>query len=127
MGARNVSAIVARNQDVEHIVNAAAHVGMYGVKEMMPKRLGLLVAADIHLCSKQLDSAIDYLNEMEALDAGICLGDMQGSHFTESDACWYPYSVAHTKKPFYTVIGNHDCGNSAEDRYAGTKEEIFQK
>ena len=115
MGNNAVSGIVARNQDIEPIVNAAAHAGVYGYGQTLPKRLALLVAADIHQCPKQVSSAIDYLNEMPALDAGICLGDMSGEFFTESDGSWYHLAVAQTQKPFYTVIGNHDCGNSAEN------------
>ena len=121
------SSIFDRNRDIEHIVNAAAGVGRYGFGGTFPKRLALLVATDIHRCQKQLINAVDYLNGMDALDAGICLGDMQGANFTEYDGSWYFMAVNQAKKPFYTVIGNHDGGNSAKKEISGTKEEVKEK
>lgn len=122
-----VSGIVARNKDVEHIVNAAAHVGVYGYGVTLPKRFGLLVSTDMHRCGKQIVSTIDYLNSMDALDAGICIGDIQGANYTENDGSWYTLAVNWSEKPFYTAIGNHDGGNSAKKEIAGTKEEVFHK
>ena len=93
------SSIFDRNRDIEHIVNAAAGVGRYGFGGTFPKRLALLVATDIHRCQKQLIHAVDYLNGMDALDAGICLGDIQGANFTENDGSWYFMAVNKTEKP----------------------------
>ncbi len=121
------SVIVERNRDVEHIVNAATYTGMYGLGVTQPKRFGLLVSADIHRCGKQLRSAIEYLNAMVALDAGICLGDIQGANFTENDGSWYYLTVNESLKPFYTVIGNHDGGHGTKKEICGSKEEVFEK
>jgi len=127
MDCQNNRTIIARNQDVEHIVNAAACMGKYGYGAMLPKRFAMLVTTDVHNASKQLDNALEYLNAMEALDVGICLGDMQGGNFTQNDGSWYYMAVNKSKMPFYTTIGNHDCGNSVSKKLAGTKEEIFDK
>ena len=125
--------VAMRNKDVEHIVNAAANVGDYGHGRKLPKRFAMLVLADIHRCSKQLHHAIEYLNDMEALDAGICLGDIQGSNYAENDGSWYSMALKWAQKPFYTVIGNHDGGGisdngSSDNRtFSGTKQEVFDK
>lgn len=121
------SSIFDRNRDIEHIVNAAAGMGRYGYGKTFPKRFTLLVSTDIHRCQKQLINAVYYLNGMEAIDAGICLGDIQGANFTENDGSWYFMAVNQAKKPFYTVIGNHDGGNSAKKELCGTKEEVREK
>lgn len=124
---REDNSIFVRNRDVEHIVNAAAGLGVYGHGEAKPKRLALLVSTDIHRCTQPLHNAVDYLNGMDALDAGLCLGDIQGANFVETDASWYYLEVNQSKKPFYTVIGNHDCGNNAKKEVAATKPEVLEK
>ncbi|MBR2405971.1 MAG: metallophosphoesterase [Clostridia bacterium] len=122
-----MSAIVERNRDVEHIVNAAAGVGVYGHGEKKPKRFAMLISTDIHRCAKQMQSAVDYLNAMDALDCGICLGDIQGANYTENDASWYYLAVNSSKKPFFTTIGNHDNGNNTKKELCGTKAEVLEK
>jgi len=127
MSEQREAPILVRNKDVEHIVNAAANIGHYAAEVQIDKRFSLLVTADVHRCRKQVLSAVEYLNGMKALDAGICLGDMQGSNFIENDGTWYTTAVNEAKKPFYTVIGNHDGGNSAKAKISGTKQQVFDK
>lgn len=67
MGCQNASTIVTRNQDVEHIVNAAACMGRYAYGMAMPKRFAMLVTTDVHNSSKQMHNGIEYLNQMDAL------------------------------------------------------------
>lgn len=127
MDIQKESTIAERNRDVEHIVNAAAKYGVYGLGTMFPKRFGLLITADPHRCAKQVKRAAAYMDEMDALDAGICLGDIMGASFTESDGTWYTDVVQRTKKPFYTLIGNHDGGNGSDAATCGTKKQVFEK
>lgn len=127
MSEKNIAPIIERNKDVEHIVNAAANAGHYGFGKTLDERFALLVTADIHRCRKEIVSAIDYLNGMRALDAGICLGDMQGSNFSENDGTWYTTAVNMSQKPFYTVVGNHDGGNSRKADISATKQQVFDK
>lgn len=122
-----VAPVLVRNKDVEHIVNAAANFEIYARGEGADKRFSLLITTDVHRCQQQLQSAVDYLDGMEALDAGICLGDIQGSDYAENDGCWYTDSVNKSEKPFFTAVGNHDGGNSARADISGTKEEVFRK
>ncbi len=122
-----MSDIIQRNKDIEHLVNAAAHVGVFGHGEVKPKRFAMLVTTDIHRCAKQMQSAVDYLNAMKALDCGICLGDIQGANHTENDGSWYYLAVNSSKKPFFTVIGNHDGGNNTKKEVCGTKAEVLEK
>lgn len=119
--------VAMRNKDVEHIVNAAANLGYYAYGIKQPKRFAMLVMADLHRCPKQLQNAVEYLNEMDALDVGICLGDMQGSDYAENDGSWYSTRVLGAEKPFYTVIGNHDGGNSGRREISATKDEVYGK
>lgn len=124
------SNIVTRNKDIELIVNAAARVEKLTPAKMgkqMPKRLALLVTTDVHARFRQMQSAIEYLNAMDALDAGICLGDMQCDYFTDNDGSWYTMCLKQSKKPFYTTIGNHDCGLHCKKEFTGTKEQIFER
>lgn len=121
------SSIAERNRDVEHIVNAAAKYGYYGLGKRLPKRFAMLITTDIHRCGKQLKRATEYLDEMDALDVGICLGDMQGCDFAENDGTWYTDVVCSARKPFYTVIGNHDGGNSCDASICGNKHQVFEK
>ena len=119
--------VAIRNKDVEHIVNAAANMGNYAYGIKQPKRFAMLVMADLHRCPKQLHNAVEYLNDMDALDAGICLGDMQGSDYAENDGSWYSMGILLSEKPFYTVIGNHDGGNSKRREISATKDEVYGK
>lgn len=124
------SNIVTRNKDIELIINAAARVEKLTPASMgkqMPKRLALLVTTDVHARWRQMQNAVEYLNAMDALDAGICLGDMQCDYFTDNDGSWYTMSLKQSKKPFYTVIGNHDCGLNHKKEFTGTKEQVFDK
>lgn len=127
MSYHNEGIVAMRNKDVEHIVNAAANVGDYGHGRKLPKRFAMLISADIHRSAKQLHHAIEYLNDMEALDAGICLGDIQGSNYAENDGSWYSMTLKWSQKPFYTAIGNHDGGNSDKQDISGTKQQVFDK
>lgn len=119
--------IFTLNRDVEHIVNAAARYGAYGYGGTLPKRFAMLVTTDIHRCAKQMRRATEYLDGMDALDVGICLGDLQGGNYAESDGTWYTNIISQTEKPFYTVIGNHDGGNSTSAKISATKQEVFTK
>ena len=119
--------IIVRNKDIEHIVNAAANLGHYGGGTVQDLRFALLITTDVHRCRQQIQSAVDYLNGMEALDAGICLGDIQGSNFIENDGTWFTDAVRQAKKPFYTVVGNHDGGNDKRAAISGTKQQVFDK
>ncbi len=121
------SIVTKRNRDVEHIVNAAAGIGVYGRGEKYPSRFAMLVTTDVHRCVKQMQNAVDYLNDMDALTCGICLGDIQGGNYTENDGSWYHLAVNSSKKPFYTAIGNHDGGNSVKKELSGTKAEVLEK
>ncbi len=120
--------IVERNKDVEHIVHAACQYGHHGFGEKNFKKLfSMLVSTDIHECPKQLQSAIEYLNDNDALDCGICLGDLQARNYVETDGSWYSDVVKQAKKEFYTVLGNHDVGNSKDVAIAGTSQMAFEK
>lgn len=120
--------VLLRNKDVEHIMLASCQYGFHRFGKSNPKKLFCMLAiTDIHRCTKQLESAIDYLNYYDAIDCGICLGDMQGANFSESDGTWYTNVVNCSKKEFYTVLGNHDLGNSVERMISATPKMAFDK
>lgn len=121
--------IITRNRDVEHIVNAAMNLGHYSKGEQVDKFFGLLVMGDVHGCEWRQDrikSMVQYLNYKEGIDAGLMLGDMEGSNFT-SDAKWYTEAVNQAEKPFFTMIGNHDGGNRKVAATNGSKQQVFEK
>ena len=125
---KTIPLIVERNKDVEHIMLASCQYGVHGLGvENREKLFAMLVTTDVHECPAQLNAAIDYLNYYDALDCGICLGDMQARNYIETDGTWYANCVMRSKKNFYTVLGNHDCGQSASIKIAGTPKMVFEK
>ena len=120
--------VVTRNKDAENYVFAACHYGFHrnGVHNHK-KDFAMLVSTDIHGDSANLVSAVEYLNAMPAIDCGCCLGDLQTRHYSDNDGTWYTGTVKKSVKPFYTVIGNHDAGNTTEASECGTVEEVCAK
>lgn len=127
MSSQKEAPIFARNKDVEHIVNAAANYDHYAMGHVADQRLALLITTDVHRDKQRLQNAVDYLNGMEALDAGICLGDMQAGNYAESDGAWYVDTIKQVEKPFFTAIGNHDGGHGNVVAISGTKHQVFKK
>ena len=120
--------IVKRNKDVEHMMLASSKYGLHGLgKSNFNKLFSMLVLTDIHYCDSLLDSAIDYLNYYDSLDCGICLGDIHASNFANSDGKWYTSRIMRASKNFYTVLGNHDLGNSADINISATPQMAFEK
>ena len=119
--------IIERNRDVEHIMHASCQYGWHaGGEKNSHKLFATLVTTDVHGCGKQFDAAIEYLNYYDALDCGICLGDMQPGNFAEENA-WYVEGVKKSKKPFLTVLGNHDLGNSTKTEISSTPQMAFER
>ena len=124
----NLPEIVVRNKDVEHVMLASSQYGLHGYgKPNIYKIFSMLVATDVHECKERLNAAIDYLNYYDAIDCGICLGDMQARNYIETDGTWYTKPVLRANKEFYTVLGNHDNGNSADIRISATPQMAFEK
>ena len=121
------SVFLERNRDVEHIVNAATNLGHYKFGQQVDKHFAMLVMSDVHRSYQQMTNMVTYLNYKEGIDVGISLGDHMGSDFTESDSMWYINDVLSSKKRIFTVIGNHDAGNSTCAGKSGTTEQVFEK
>ena len=120
--------IVDFNRDILPAVYASSKYGIHGIgEENFRKKYSLLVTTDIHKSDLRLVSAIEYLNAIPSLDAGCCLGDIQAGDFSENDGTWYVNRVNCSTKPFYTVIGNHDCGNATTASKCGTDAEVVAK
>ena len=113
--------IIERNKDIEHILLASCQYGFHRAGEAnFDKLFCLLAMTDPHRCRKQLESAVQYLNYYDAIDCGICLGDIQGETFNESDGSWYTSAINRSNKEFFTVLGNHDLGNSCDIKISAT-------
>jgi len=121
------NAFLDRNRDVEHIVNAATNLGHYKFGEQCDKHFAMLVMSDVHRSYQQMTNMVTYLNYKDGIDVGISLGDHMGSDFTESDSMWYINDVLNSRKRIFTVIGNHDVGNSKSITKSGTTKQVFQK
>lgn len=119
--------IVLNNADVLPSVNAACY---YGVNRNgtanYKKQYALLVTTDVHGFTARMNAAVDYLNSTQSIDAGICLGDMAAGNFTDPYE-WYITAVERSDKNWYTVIGNHDCGNGQAISQNATKAQVFSR
>lgn len=90
------------------------------------ERFGALICTDIHGDYSRMENMIYYLNNFDGIDIGACLGDIVLSNYAE-DATWYTSLVNKSKKPFITVLGNHDLGNSSDISISGTNNMAFNK
>ena len=76
------------------------------------KQFCMLIAGDIHTDPERMLNLVEYLNAVDAFDAGIMLGDLSGNTYTDP-ITHYANAVANTEKPFLSVLGNHDVQNGA--------------
>ena len=123
----NEPRIVERNKDIEHIMHASCNWGLWAQAKRKNKQFSMLVTTDVHECPTQIGAAVDYLNYYDAIDCGICLGDIQQSNFEKTDGTWYYNAISHTKKPFMSIIGNHDVGNSRDPKISGSSQQAYEK
>lgn len=104
------SGIVYRNMDATDGVYASCR---WHQPNATKKQFCLLMGADVHEDTIRMNSMVEYLNAVDAFDAGIMLGDIGA---WEKDATWYTEAISKTNKPFLTVVGNHDAaGNMSLD------------
>ena len=110
---KDIPEIVKRNLDTEHIMHASCKYGYHyaGVKNSH-KLFALLIGADFHGDKKRFKSSVEFLNYYECLDAAINLGDTMAENFNENSGKWYEKMLSESGKPYLSVIGNHDMGNS---------------
>ena len=120
--------IVERNKDIEHIMLASCRYGVHYLGEWNQDKLfSMLVTTDLHRCGAQLSSALQYLHHYDALDCGICLGDIQGANHNEQYGTWYTDIVQTSKKPFFTVVGNHDVWRAPNETAPITQKMAVEK
>ena len=119
--------IMDRNTDVLDAVYASSRYGVHGGGEENPnKMLSIVVSTDVHGWYERLNAAVEYMNAIPSIDGGCCLGDIVSGNFTE-DITGYNSAVAEADKPWFTVIGNHDCGNSTDPSLCGTTAQVVTK
>lgn len=78
------------------------------------KQFCMLISGDIHTDPTRMLGIIEYLNAIDAFDAGVMLGDMSGLNF-DSPITYYTDAIVNTQKPFLTVLGNHDVYGATSD------------
>ena len=128
LASRFTDNIIDWNADMIPAVNASCMYGIHRGGSLNPNKCcSLLITTDIHKSEKRLSSALIYMDATESIDFGCCLGDMQGGDFSENDGTWYTTRINSCTKPFLTVIGNHDCGNSTLGTKSGTTAEVVAK
>lgn len=84
------------------------------------KQFCLLLAGDSHNDSTRMNNMVEFLNNIDAFDAGIMLGDMSGNEFSDPITN-YTNALSSTQKPFLTVLGNHDVVGATSDSDLYTK------
>ena len=109
--------IVYRTKDQTDGVYAACR---YRQPNLSAKQFCLLIAGDIHADETRMQSMIEYLNAVDAFDAGIMLGDVSGNVYTDTIA-FYLDALESVQKPFLTVLGNHDVAGATSDTDLYTK------
>ena len=124
----NSKDIVKFNNDVLSDVNACSSYGLTALGTNLPLHtLSILFMTDIHSYDfEEVKNAIEYLNAIESVDIGICLGDMAPSKYTDS-ATGFVSAVQGSNKPFYTIYGNHDIGNNKSLADSTTVANAFNK
>lgn len=105
------SGIIARNAEAIEAVYASCrwkrrvdHGG---------KNFCMAIGGDIHGGAASLANMVTFINSIEAVDAGMMLGDIVGSNWAD-DATFYTDGISGVEKPFLTVIGNHDAGGNTQ-------------
>lgn len=124
------SDIVARNKDIENVLNACSNyrvLARNGSNTRFKKAFTILITTDVHADRRRFANAIEYLNAMPQIDAGACLGDIAANNYAESDGTWYSNLVLQSNKDFYTILGNHDCGNNKNTSDSTTVANAFIK
>lgn len=125
---KEIPDIVRKNLDIEHIMHASCKYGYHyaGVKNSH-KLFSMLIGADFHGDKKRFKSSVEFLNYYECLDAAINLGDTMAENFNENSGKWYEEIVSESEKPYLSVIGNHDMGNSDLISISATKKTAYEK
>ncbi len=119
-------------EDIVLAVNAASRNPGYKISpetlEKTPrwqKQFAMLCITDVHHQAERIETCIKYLNGLEAVDCGCCLGDING-RFSQKIS-WYVDALRNSTKPFYTVKGNHEIGTGGSRQKGATTEAIFNK
>ena len=111
------SGIMYRTKDKTDGVYAACR---FHQPNLSNKQFCLLIAGDIHADRTRMQNMIEYLNALDAFDAGIMLGDISGNEYTDTIA-FYLDALESVQKPFLTVLGNHDVAGATSDADLYTK------
>jgi hypothetical protein len=120
--------IIRQNEDVKPAVDACGRYGLHSGGALNTSRnFTMLVTTDVHAEIENMDSAIKYLNDTDAIMYGCCLGDMAAGNYAQTDGTWFTNLVNTSDKPFYTIIGNHDGGNSKDASISATVAQSFVK
>lgn len=85
-----------------------------------------LLCTDIHTDKTALSNAIDALNSFETIDALFFLGDITGSFYEPGFINTFNELCTKAEKPFYTVVGNHDVGNTKYVGACASHEQVYE-
>lgn len=86
----------------------------------------VLICTDSHGDKQATMNTIDALNSFPTLAAWINCGDSVEGHYGQTSVQIFTDSVKKARKPFYTVIGNHDVGNATYVAACATHEQAYE-
>ena len=76
------------------------------------QHLGLLMFSDLHGDTERLENAVNVLNAVESIDAGVFLGDIEDSNQSSKMGSEYVPAFNVATKPLFATMGNHDFHHS---------------
>lgn len=123
------SGIIYRNKDVTDGVYAICR---WHQPTLTSKEFCMLLSADIHndvpsgkTDSPRMLSIIEYLNAVDAFDAGILLGDIVSDNWDNQFR--HAHAISLAEKPFLVVIGNHDVGAGSTTSGYTDIDDVYDK
>lgn len=111
-----------RNIDKEPMLFASCN---YRNVSQVSKDYVALLLGDPHADSIAIKNAVEVANGFKAIDSLICLGDIVQDHYGQGYLATYNEIVAKCYKPVYSIVGNHDAGETDYIGMSATHQQLY--